>query len=409
MVTVTSPTGPPLVTTNRQRSSRVFPRRLNGSLVIYGLTTTFYFQITTTSYGLTTAPLLKLRLETRRRVCRALIEHANVVPDFRRPDSIRLGLPPLYTRFADVWDAVDRLAALVADGVHERMPAEAESRHVTLRSAPKRHGDTLRTCLETPTSPPPAALLGDRARARIVTTLGDGRALPASVLADEAGVAASTASEHLARLVEGGLLAAERHGRHRYFRLAGADVARMLEAMARVSPPAPVTSLREGTQANALRNARTCYDHLAGRLGGGLMAAMISGTVIDGGDGLFDPQTARRDRLSGRGHDIDYRLTARGAATLIAFGRPHRPAGRRLLVGYCVDWSEQRHHLGRGRRGVRLRCWSSPGSCASRAAGQCGSRPRARSGLRETFGFEPDPAEAPPPSNRVLNGRRSVT
>jgi kynureninase len=57
------------------------------------------------------------------RVCRALIEHANVVPDFRRPDSIRLGLPPLYTRFADVWDAVDRLAALVADGVHERMPA----------------------------------------------------------------------------------------------------------------------------------------------------------------------------------------------------------------------------------------------------------------------------------------------
>jgi kynureninase len=58
------------------------------------------------------------------RVCRALIEHANVVPDFRRPDSIRLGLPPLYTRFADVWDAVDRLAALVADGVHERMPAE---------------------------------------------------------------------------------------------------------------------------------------------------------------------------------------------------------------------------------------------------------------------------------------------
>jgi kynureninase len=59
------------------------------------------------------------------RVCRALIEHANVVPDFRHPDSIRLGLPPLYTRYVDVWDAIDRLAALVADGVHERMPAEA--------------------------------------------------------------------------------------------------------------------------------------------------------------------------------------------------------------------------------------------------------------------------------------------
>ena len=59
------------------------------------------------------------------RVCRALIEHANVIPDFRRPDSIRLGLPPLYTRFVDVWDAIDRLAGLVAEGVHERMPAEA--------------------------------------------------------------------------------------------------------------------------------------------------------------------------------------------------------------------------------------------------------------------------------------------
>ena len=59
------------------------------------------------------------------RICRALIEHANVIPDFRRPDSIRFGLPPLYTRYADVWDAVDRLASLVEDGVHERMPAEA--------------------------------------------------------------------------------------------------------------------------------------------------------------------------------------------------------------------------------------------------------------------------------------------
>jgi kynureninase len=59
------------------------------------------------------------------RVCRALIEHANVVPDFRHPDSIRLGLPPLYTRYVDVWDAIDRLAALVIEGAHERMPAEA--------------------------------------------------------------------------------------------------------------------------------------------------------------------------------------------------------------------------------------------------------------------------------------------
>ncbi|HKV69060.1 MAG TPA: helix-turn-helix transcriptional regulator [Gaiellales bacterium] len=88
------------------------------------------------------------------------------------------------------------------------------------------------------------ALIGDRARTRILAALGDGRALAASVLAVEAGVAASTASEHLARLVDGGLLVCERHGRHRYYRLAGPDVARLLEAMARLAPPAPVTSLR---------------------------------------------------------------------------------------------------------------------------------------------------------------------
>ena len=191
------------------------------------------------------------------------------------------------------------------------------------------------------------ALLGDRARARIVAALGDGRALPASVLASEAGVAASTASEHLAKLVAGGLLVAERHGRHRYFRLAGADVAAMIEAMARVSPVLPVTSLRAGTHAHALRAARSCYDHLAGRLGTELMAALISGNLISGGDGMFDVSQARRDRLSGRGHDVDYRLTGHGAEVLSRFGIDLGAcaAQGRPLVGYCVDWSEQRHHL----------------------------------------------------------------
>jgi DNA-binding transcriptional ArsR family regulator len=191
------------------------------------------------------------------------------------------------------------------------------------------------------------ALLGDRARARIVTALGDGRALAASALASEAGVSASTASEHLAKLVDGGLLVAERHGRHRYFRLAGADVAGMIEAMARVSPVLPVTSLRAGTRAHALRAARSCYDHLAGRLGTDLMAAMISGNLISGGDGFFDASRAHRDRLSGRGYDVDYRLTGDGAGVLTGFGVDLAActARKRPLVGYCVDWSEQRHHL----------------------------------------------------------------
>src|SRR5436309_11961186 len=103
------------------------------------------------------------------------------------------------------------------------------------------------------------AVLAERARSRILLALGDGRALPASVLASEAGVAASTASGHLARLVDAGLLAVEPDGRHRYYRLAGPEVGRLIETLARVAPAAPVRSLREGTRAHALRRARTCY------------------------------------------------------------------------------------------------------------------------------------------------------
>src|SRR5918911_4137825 len=128
------------------------------------------------------------------------------------------------------------------------------------------------------------SVLGERARARMLLALGDGRALSASVLASEAGVAASTASGHLARLVDGGLLKAERHGRHRYFRLAGAEVGELIETAARLAPPTPVRSLRQGTRAEAVRAARTCSDHLAGRLGADLMAALLQRGVLVGGD-----------------------------------------------------------------------------------------------------------------------------
>ena len=191
-----------------------------------------------------------------------------------------------------------------------------------------------------------SALLAEPARARMLMALADGRALPASVLASEAGVAASTASEHLAKLLDGDLVAAERHGRHRYFRLAGPHVGELLEAVAKVAAPAPVRSLRQGTRANAVRCARLCYDHLAGRLGTALMAALIERGLLTGGDGRFDPARARADRLSGPGRDLDYRLTAAGEAELGRLGidlaalPPRRPA-----VRYCVDWSEQRHHL----------------------------------------------------------------
>src|SRR4051812_17871883 len=129
------------------------------------------------------------------------------------------------------------------------------------------------------------AVLAERARTRMLLALGDGRALAASVLAAEAGVARSTASAHLGRLVDAGLLAVTVQGRHRYYRLAGAEVAELIEALARVAPPAPVRSLREGTRAHALRAARSCYDHLAGRLGVAVMRALIDDGAIAGGDG----------------------------------------------------------------------------------------------------------------------------
>ncbi|HET9105109.1 MAG TPA: winged helix-turn-helix domain-containing protein [Solirubrobacteraceae bacterium] len=194
-------------------------------------------------------------------------------------------------------------------------------------------------------------LLGDRARTRMLLALGDGRALPASRLASEAGVSAPTASSHLGKLVGAGLLRVEPHGRHRYYRLAGREVGRLLEAMTALAPPAPVRSLREGTRARALREARTCYDHLAGRLGVGLMGSLIERGHLVGGDGRFEPGRADRDRLSAYGRDVDYVLSDSGRDLLCDLGVtvPSGPSA----IRYCVDWSEQRHHLS-GRLGRAL-------------------------------------------------------
>ena len=114
---------------------------------------------------------------------------------------------------------------------------------------------------------PIAALIGDPTRARVLSALTDGRALPASRLAAEAGVAPSTVSEHLARLLAAGLVTMRPEGRSRFYRLASPAVADALEAISRISPPEPIRSLRQGTHARALREARTCYNHLAGRSG----------------------------------------------------------------------------------------------------------------------------------------------
>lgn len=188
-----------------------------------------------------------------------------------------------------------------------------------------------------------AQLFADPSRTAVLMGLYDGRALPASLLASEAGVSASTMSGHLSRLLDCGLVTVEKHGRYRYYRLAGPQVAEILERLAAFSRPKPVRSLREGTRGKALRTARTCYDHLAGRLGVGIMSKLIDLGCLDGGDGEYRPDTARRDRLSGYGRDLSYQLTERGTRFLDGL-EIAVPASRRPTVRYCVDWSEQRHH-----------------------------------------------------------------
>lgn len=232
------------------------------------------------------------------------------------------------------------------------------------------------------------ALFGEPARARVLMALADGRELPASVLAAEAGVAASTASVHLSRLLDGGLVTVEQRGRHRYFRLAGPDVGRAIEALAAIAPPAPVRSLKDGTRAQALRAARTCYDHLAGRLGVDLMGALLEQGVLSGGDGRHDRSRAREDRPSSFGRDVDYRLSDHGAGVLSDLGVDLDFSGRRPPIRYCVDWSEQDHHLSGAlgaalARRLRELDWIRPlpGSRAVKVT------PSGRRGLAERFGL----------------------
>ncbi len=183
------------------------------------------------------------------------------------------------------------------------------------------------------------ALVGDPGRANILSALIDGRALTATELAWTAGVAPATASEHLTKLVAGGLLSVSRQGRHRYFRLASVEVARMLEAMMVIANRGePKDAPRRATPRidPALREARTCYDHLAGRVGVGIADAMVNRGLIVLGEEAGE-------------------VTAAGHAWLAAFGVKVEPVGRnrRLLCRPCLDWSERRPHLA-GRLGAAL-------------------------------------------------------
>lgn len=174
-----------------------------------------------------------------------------------------------------------------------------------------------------------AGALADPARSRICLVLMDGTARPAGELARLAGVAPSTASGHLARLLEAGLVGVRRTGRHRYYHLSGPDVAEAVESLARLSPPEPVRSLRGARVARDLRLARTCYDHLAGVLGVAV-ADQLRGSGALGRDTL-EPTDSAATTFTRIGVDLD-RLRA----------------SRRPLTRACLDWTERRDHVAGG-------------------------------------------------------------
>ena len=181
-----------------------------------------------------------------------------------------------------------------------------------------------------------AALIGDPGRANMLGAVMDGRALTASELAYVAGVSPATASGHLAKLTDGGLLVAAKQGRHRYYALASREVARMLESIMVVAKGESDRPRATPRVPAALVEARTCYDHLAGRLGVALADALVAKGAI-----VLTPEAGE--------------ITESGRALLHACGLPiDAPArGRRLFCRPCLDWSERRPHLA-GVLGARL-------------------------------------------------------
>jgi DNA-binding transcriptional ArsR family regulator len=173
-----------------------------------------------------------------------------------------------------------------------------------------------------------ARLLGDSARAAMCLALADGRALPAGELARRAGVSAQTASNHLAQLVGGSIVQVEQQGRWRYYRLASADVAHAIEALAVVAPPAAGPKAGAGEAQSPLREARTCYRHLAGRLGVAIADALLR-------EGWISEEPAGF-QVTAKGVDCLRELGIELAALRSRQGSPARQ---------CIDWTERRPHL----------------------------------------------------------------
>ncbi len=216
-----------------------------------------------------------------------------------------------------------------------------------------------------------AALVGDPTRVNILAALMGGRALTASELVYAAGVSPQTTSGHLAKLADGRLIACVKQGRHRYYRIATPRVAEMLEGIMAVAVDAPARHRPRSKLDDAMSNARTCYDHFAGKLGVGLT-----------------------DVLATRGHivlaDEGGEVTESGAAFFGKFGVDLAAAHsrRRIFCRPCLDWTERRPHLG-GSVGAALaqRCFDLGWLERARDSRALSITKAGQRGLSETFGL----------------------
>lgn len=218
-----------------------------------------------------------------------------------------------------------------------------------------------------------AALIGDPARANMLAALMDGRALTATELALIAGVTPQTASGHLAKMAAADLVAVERQGRHRYYRLFGPDVATALESLMVLGArgDAGRRLRRPGPRDDAMRFGRTCYDHLAGTLGMGVTWGLVDAGVLRLGPDAFHVTRGGRTALGDFGIALE-----------------QLEAKRRPLARRCLDWSERKPHLAGSLGAALLERFMALGWIARRGRSRTVDLTETgRAGLKETFGI----------------------
>lgn len=217
-----------------------------------------------------------------------------------------------------------------------------------------------------------AALVGDPTRATILAALLDGRALTAGELAGAARITPQTASAHLAKLREAGLLSMVRAGRHRHFRLASTAVADMIDGIVAVALEKRPRYRPLSREARALSAARMCYDHLAGRLSVDLADSFVAREYVE-----LDDEAAA--------------VTAAGARFLIGFGvaLPRRGSSRRRFCRLCLDWTERRPHIaGAVGAAITRRCFALGWVERMKGSQAVTVTPAGRRGFRKTFGVD---------------------